>query len=370
MIRALVSKLGVLTEHFGLILTGRGIGLAFSFALALFAFLTCCGLLRSLGCLGSLGQSSTLRPSRVCRMMAVWTVWPVALSVIFHPVTDWRTTRVRIFLHLGSFTLSFVAFAFAFSFVFSLLRCESQGLCFLEHLFQLRFFLGFSFVLSFLRSAHLRFLSRSPSCIECSFACLDYFQFDKDFVALLPSFWLSHGRASCSVRSGSSVQTNLFGKRWSDLLYIGDELFGWDHSEPDVFHVLAGSLPSCLELDCAHRPMLKQRVPFASHSKLSFHTCFQKLVEPFLHGGVGLPVSSFFVHLILSFTHDVLEDHQARAGNALFQGYEHFSVCHTVAVIGEHAQAFELVVEVFDFSPSAGIVTQLRPRDPWLDFNR
>ena len=245
-------------------------------------------------------------------MVTIRTVWPIALTVLFHPEANWRTTRVWILLNRRYVRRTFTLFAFAFAF----LRGELPSFRFLESLFQLRITFGITFGLCFVTSflrCHNMLLACSARCIECSFTCLDYFQFDKDLVAFLPSFWLTHGRSSCSVRSGSSVQTNLFSKGWPDLLYISDELFCRDHSEPDFLHVLAGSLPSCLELDRTHLLMFIQSVPFASHSKLPLNSCFQKLVEPLLNGGIHLSMGSVLVHSVFSFLHDVFVDDQAGA---------------------------------------------------------
>ena len=245
-------------------------------------------------------------------MVTVRTVWPVALSVLFHPKANRRATRFRIPLNRRYIRRTFISFAFAFA----LLRSELPSFRILESLFQLRITFGITFgvcfVLSFLR-CHYILLACSARCIECSFACLDYFQFDKDLVAFFPSFWHSHGRSSCPVRSGSSVQTNLFSKRRPDLLYISDELFCRDYSEPDLLHVLAGSLPSCFELDRTHLLMLIQSVPFASHSKLPLNSCFQKLVEPLLDGGIHFSMGPVLVHSVFSFLHDVFVDDQAGA---------------------------------------------------------
>ena len=313
MIGTLFPILDMLAQHLGLVFSGMGITLAFSscFAFA-FALLRSSGCICSLSRLGSFGQSSTRRPACICWMMTIRTVWPIALSVLFHPKANWRTTRVWILLNRRYVRRTFTLFAFTFAF----LRRELPSFRFLESFVQLRITFGITFglclVISFLR-CHCMLLACSARCIECSFACLDYFQFDKDLVAFFPSFWLTHGRSSCSVRSGSSVQTNLFSKSRSDLLYISDELFCRDHSEPDLFHVLAGSLPSCLELDGTHLLMLIQSVPFASHSKLPLNSCFQKLVEPLFDGFIHLSMGSIFLHSVFSFLHYVFVDDQARA---------------------------------------------------------
>ena len=313
MIGTLFPILDMLTQHLGLVFSGRGVTLAFSscFAFA-FALLRSCDCICSLSRLGSFGQSSTRRPACICWMMTIRTVWSIALSVLFHPEANWRTTRVWILLNRRYVRRTFTLFAFTFAF----LRRELPSFRFLESLVQLRITFGITFglclVVSFLR-CHYILLACSARCIECSFACLDYFQFDKDLVAFFPSFWNSHGRSSCPVRSGSSVQTNLFSKRRPDLLYISDELLCRDYSEPDLLHVLAGSLPSCFELDRTHLLMLIQSVPFASHSKLPLNSCFQKLVEPLLDGGIHFSMGPVLVHSVFSFLHDVFVDDQAGA---------------------------------------------------------
>ena len=131
MIGTLFPVLDMLAQYLGLVLSGRGLALALSARFALFAFLSSCGCLCSLGRLGSFGQSSARRPACVCRMVTVRAIWPVALSVLFHPEANRRTTRFWILLNRRYVRRTFILFAFAFT----LLRSELPGFCLLERLF-------------------------------------------------------------------------------------------------------------------------------------------------------------------------------------------------------------------------------------------